>query len=77
MFALFEVVIGAVMSNLLWTRVSDTTTVVFDDQTLGCLSSQLSVFNLFYSLLYTRSVFISCCNGWMRFGVMMNNCVLD
>ncbi|BAS99162.1 Os06g0682633 [Oryza sativa Japonica Group] len=27
------------MSNFLWTRVSDTTFVVFEDQTLGCLSS--------------------------------------
>jgi len=57
-----DLVIGAVMSNLLWTRVSDTTTVVFDDQTLGCLSSQFTVFNLFAVYIYTRSVvFISCC----------------
>lgn len=37
MHAKVDLVIGAVM--ILWTRVSDTTTVVFDDQTLGCLSS--------------------------------------
>nr|ACG39683.1 hypothetical protein [Zea mays] len=48
----------------LWTRVSDTTKVVFDDQTLGCLSSQFTVLAFFAVHICTRLVvFISCYNA--------------